>query len=46
MGEMPRGKDRQLEKGVALLLLDVAAAKAQPGPRLIKAGERPAPVVP
>jgi tricorn protease len=40
LGEMPRGKDRQLEKAVELLLLDVSAAKAQPGPRLIKASER------
>ena len=46
LGEMPRGKDRQLEKGVVLLLLDVSAAKAQPGPRPIKAGERPAAVIP
>ena len=37
--EMPRGKDVQMEKAVAVLLEDVKAVKPQPKP--IKATERP-----
>ncbi|MHC4579422.1 MAG: S41 family peptidase [Planctomycetota bacterium] len=38
--EMPRGIDRQLEKGIALLLEDVARWKARPRPRLERHSER------
>jgi tricorn protease len=37
--EMPKGKDVQMEKAVAVLLEDVKAAKSQP--KLIKATDRP-----
>jgi len=39
-GEMPAGKDRQLEKAVEVLLEDVKAWKARPRPKLRKASER------
>ena len=38
--EMPRGKDRQLEKAVSVLLEDVAAWKKRPKPKLIRKSER------
>ena len=40
-GEMPAGKDTQLEKAVEVLSEDVAAWKARPRPTLRKASERP-----
>lgn len=43
-GEIPAGKDRQLEKGVEVLLEEVAAAQARPVPPLIRASERSAPL--
>jgi tricorn protease len=39
-GDLPKGKDRQLEKGVEVLLADVKAWKARPQPKLQKATER------
>jgi tricorn protease len=39
-GDMPQGKDVQMEKSVEVLLADVAAWKAQPRPKLQKATER------
>jgi tricorn protease len=39
-GEMPAGKDRQLDKAVQVLLEDVKKWKATPKPKLIKASER------
>ncbi len=39
-GEMPRGKDAQLEAGMDQLMRDVAAWKARPKPELKKASER------
>ncbi len=39
-GELPAGKDRQLEKAVEQLLADVQQWKAQPRPKLHKAMER------
>jgi tricorn protease len=39
-GDLPRGKDAQLAKGVEVLLADVAAWKKQARPRLRKATER------
>jgi C-terminal processing protease CtpA/Prc/Tol biopolymer transport system component len=39
-GEMPAGKDRQLDKAIEVLLEDVEAWKARPRPALIKATER------
>jgi tricorn protease len=38
--ELPRGVDRQLERGVQLLQEDVAAWLARPAPKLRKASER------
>jgi tricorn protease len=38
-GEMPAGKDRQLEKAVAVLGEDVRVWKARPQPKLTKASE-------
>ena len=40
-GEMPQGKDGQLDKAIELLLADVETWKARPRPRLSKASERP-----
>lgn len=40
-GQLPRGEDTQLAKGVELLQADVAAEKAKPKPALKKASERP-----
>ena len=40
-GEMPQGKDIQLEKAVEILREDVEAWKARPRPALRKASERP-----
>ena len=39
-GQLPRGKDVQMEKAVGVLLADVATWKAQPRPKLQKATER------
>ena len=39
-GELPRGKDSQLAKGVDVLLADVEKWKRQPRPKLKKATER------
>jgi tricorn protease len=39
-GEMPKGVDKQLEKGVETLKLEVEAFKAKPLPKLRKATER------
>jgi tricorn protease len=39
-GEMPNGKDAQLDKAVQVLLEDVTAWKARPMPHLNKASER------
>lgn len=39
-GEIPGGRDRQIEAAVRVLLEDVAAARANPGPALIRASER------
>ena len=39
-GQLPAGKDVQIEKGVEVLLADVKAWKERPQPRLIKATER------
>jgi tricorn protease len=39
--EMPKGKDVQIEKAVAVLTDDVKSEKAKPQPKLIKATERP-----
>jgi tricorn protease len=39
-GEMPQGKDVQLDKAVAVLLADVQAWKQRPQPTLRKATER------
>ena len=40
-GEMPRGKDVQLEKAVEVLLADARAWQTRPQPKLRKATERP-----
>ena len=40
-GELPAGKDRQLERGVEVLLSDVEKWQARSRPRLRKASERP-----
>jgi tricorn protease len=40
IGEMPSGKDRQIEKGVEVLLQEVSDAKAKPAQKLIRASER------
>ncbi len=42
-GQMPQGKDIQLEKAVEVLLDDVTQWKARPQPALRKASERPLP---
>lgn len=42
-GEMPAGKDVQIEKAVEVLGKDVEAWKARPRPKPIKASERPQP---
>ncbi len=39
-GEMPSGKDVQLDKAVQVLMEDVKAWKARPKPHLLKASER------
>jgi tricorn protease len=39
-GEIPAGRDRQIEAAVSVLLEDVATARASPGPPLIRASER------
>ncbi len=39
-GDMPKGKDEQLNRAVEQLMADVAAEKAKPQPRLKKATER------
>jgi tricorn protease len=39
--ELPKGKDVQIEKAVAVLLEDVKADQAKPKPKLIKATDRP-----
>jgi tricorn protease len=39
-GDMPRGKDVQLEKAVEVLLADVKAWQERPQPTLRKASER------
>jgi C-terminal processing protease CtpA/Prc len=39
-GEMPSGKDVQLDKAIEVLLEDVKAWKARPMPQLRKATER------
>lgn len=39
-GELPAGKDRQIEKAVEVLLEDVEAFQAKPKPKLIRASER------
>ena len=38
--EMPRGKDRQLDKAVSVLLEDVEAWKKRPKPKLVRKSER------
>lgn len=42
-GDLPAGKDTQLEKAVAMLLAGVAQWQQQPQPKLLKATERGAP---
>lgn len=42
-GELPAGKDTQIEKAVEVLSKDVETWKARPKPKLIKASERPQP---
>jgi len=39
-GDLPSGKDTQLEKAVAVLMADAAQWRARPQPKLIKAAER------
>ena len=39
-GDIPAGRDAQLEKAIEVLLADVAAAEAEPPLKLIKASER------
>lgn len=39
-GDLPKGKDDQLSKAIAVLKADVQAAKAKPEPKLIKASDR------
>ncbi|MCP4256174.1 MAG: hypothetical protein GY774_01445 [Planctomycetes bacterium] len=39
-GEMPDGKDVQLDKAIQVLLEDVKEWKARPKPHLLKASER------
>ena len=38
--ELPAGKDRQLEKAIEVLKIDVAREKAKPRPKLIRSTER------
>jgi tricorn protease len=41
-GEIPAGKDSQLNKAIQVLLRDVSAWKKRPQPKLIKNSEREA----